>query len=110
MRGTPQFKTEFIRQSQATLIPKVTMQQFLAMLAFAVMGIGLLHLPAWSTPIFLILGWTAGYYYNGELVIKRAWAYLRVSLRRLLERQQIVDIQAEWDAVSVTGGLFRPNR
>ena len=103
MRGAAQFKTEFIRQSQATLIPKVTMHQFLSMLAFSVIGIGLFNLPSWSTPFFLILGWTAGYYYNGELVVKRAWAYLRVWLRQLLERQQIVDIQAEWDAAQVTG-------
>ncbi|MCP4424615.1 MAG: hypothetical protein GY803_09000 [Chloroflexi bacterium] len=109
MRGATQYKTEFIRQSQATIVPKVTMHQFLSMLAFSVIGIGLFNLPSWSTPFFLIMGWAAGYYYNGELVIKRAWAYLRVSLRQLLERQQIVDIQAEWDAAQVTGSS-RPRR
>jgi hypothetical protein len=110
MHGVPQYKTEFIRQSQATIVPKVTMQQFLAMLAFSAIGIGLFNLPSWSTPFFLILGWFAGYYYNGELVIKRIWAYSRVRLRQILERQQIVDIQSEWDAVQVTTGASRANR
>ena len=94
------FRTEFVRQSQATIIRKVTMTQFLFVIAFVVMGMAVLNFPWWSMIVGAALGYVAGYTHNGELVIKRLIAIGYVWLRSTIGRPRIVNIQAEWDELA----------
>ena len=93
------FRSEFIGQNQATIIRKVTMTQFMLVIILTVLGIGLLGASHWLAPFFIVAGYAAGHNHNGEILLKRLLAYLTVWLRHLLGRPQIIDVQAEWDAV-----------
>lgn len=91
------FLTEFIRQSQATIIPRVTMMQFMLVLAFCFIGIGLLGLPPLFAVVLAPAGYIAGYNHHGELVYKRLLAYGRVLLRQQLGNPAILNLQTAWD-------------
>lgn len=93
------FRSEFIHQGQATIIRKVTMTQFMLVICLTAVGIGLLQAPFWLAPLFIVVGYVLGYVHNGEIVLRRLLAYLLVWSRHALNRPQIVNIQAEWDAV-----------
>lgn len=101
MFSVTHFRSEFIKQGQATIMRKVTMTQFLLVMVLTAVGIGLLKAPFWLAPLFIIAGYAAGYAYNGEIAIKRIVAYLTVWLRTLLGMPQIVNVQAEWESVRV---------
>ena len=47
----------------------------------------------------MLLGYVAGYTYQGEIVIKRLTAYALVWLRSTIGQPRIVNVQAEWDTV-----------
>ncbi len=93
------FRSEFVRQSQATILRKVTMTQFMLVIVTAALGIGLLGAPYWLAPLFIALGYVAGYEHNGEILVRRLVAYLLVWLRSLAGRPRLVNVQAEWDSV-----------
>jgi len=93
------FRSEFIQQQQATIVRKVTMTQFLFVVIFTALSVGVFGAPFWLSPFFMILGYAAGYTYQGEIVIKRLTAYAIVWLRSSFGRPRIVNVQAEWDAV-----------
>ncbi len=96
------FRSEFVRQSQATILRKVTMTQFLLVITASVIGVGLFGAPFWLTPLFMVLGYVAGYEHNGEIVLRRLWAYALVWLRSAIGRPRLVNIQVEWDQARVT--------
>jgi hypothetical protein len=99
MFSVTHFRSEFIQQGQATIIRKVTMTQFMLVILLTAMGVGLFKAPFWLAPLFIAAGYVAGYSYNGEIVLKRALAYLIVWARNLAGSPQIVNVQAEWDGV-----------
>lgn len=101
MFSVTHFRSEFIQQSQATIIRKVTMTQFMLVIIFTAVGVGLFGAPFWLAPLFIIAGYVAGYVHNGEIVLKRALAYVIVWGRNLAGTPQIVNVQAEWDSVRV---------
>ncbi|MBX3061016.1 MAG: hypothetical protein KF770_31545 [Anaerolineae bacterium] len=92
-----QYKTEFITQSAATILPRVTMTQFMLVIVCAAFFFGVLHLPMWLAPLPLFLGYVAGYQHNGELVVKRFRAYLFIFLRQQLGRPRRLNVQWQWD-------------
>ena len=47
------FRSEFVRQNQATILRKVTMTQFMLIIAAAVIGVGLFGAPFWLAPLFI---------------------------------------------------------
>jgi hypothetical protein len=112
MFSVTHFRSEFIQQSQATIIRKVTMTQFMLAIVLTAIGVGLFNVPFWLAPFFIVAGYTAGYTHNGEIAIKRVVAYLMVWLRNMAGAPQIVNVQAEWDSVRVRaerqqiGGAF----
>ena len=91
------FRSEFVRQSQATIMRKVTMTQFLFVLAGLGLGALVLQTPVWALPLFAISGYVAGYNYHGEFVYRRVTAYATVWLRLAINRPRIINVQAEWD-------------
>lgn len=91
------FLTEFIRQSQATIVPRVTMTQFMLVMAFCFIGIGLLKLPPLAIVVLVPAGYLAGYNHHGELVYKRAFAYGRVWFKQQIGSPTIINLQAAWD-------------
>jgi hypothetical protein len=93
------FRTEFVRQSQATILRKVTMTQFMLVIVTTALGVGLLGAPFWLAPLFIAAGYIAGYEHNGEILLRRLVAYLLVWLRSASGRPRLVNVQAEWDAV-----------
>lgn len=93
------FRTEFIHHGQAAILRKVTMTQFLLMVVLTTLAVGLLRAPFWLAPLFVGLGYAAGYSYHGEIVLKRVVAVAIVRLRSVTNRPRIVNVQAEWDAV-----------
>ncbi len=95
------FRSEFIQQSQATILRKVTMTQFMLLMIFTAIGVGLFGAPFWTAPIFIIAGYAAGYSHNGEIVLKWAAASINVWGRNPVGTPQIVNVQAEWDSVRV---------
>jgi hypothetical protein len=99
MFSVTHFRSEFIGHNQATIIRKVTMTQFMLVVIFTALGVGLFGAPYWLAPLFIVAGYAAGHNHNGEILLKRLLAYLTVWLRQLAGRPQIVDVQAEWDAV-----------
>ncbi len=101
MFSVTHFRSEFIQQGQATIIRKVTMTQFMLVIIFTAIGVGLFNAPFWLAPVFIVAGYAAGYSYNGEIVLKRVVAYVAVWLRNLAGAPQIVNVQAEWDSVRV---------
>ena len=101
MFSVTHFRSEFIKQSQATIIRKVTMTQFMLVIILNAVGVGLFNAPFWLAPLFIVAGYVAGYTHNGEILLKRLVAYLMVWLRHLIGAPQIVNVQAEWDSVRV---------
>ena len=101
MFSVTHFRSEFVRQNQAAILRKVTMTQFMLVIVLTAIAVGLLNAPLWLTPLFIVVGYAAGYTHNGEILIKRLVAYLTVWLRRLVGAPQIVNVQAEWDSVRV---------
>ena len=99
MMTVTHFRSEFIQHQQATIVRKVTMTQFLLVVLFTVVAVGLFGVPFWLAPLFMLIGYAAGYTYQGEIVIKRLTAYAIVWLRATLGQPRIVNVQAEWDAI-----------
>lgn len=95
------FRSEFIQQSQATILRKVTMTQFVLVIACTAVGVGLFGAPYWIAPLFIILGYMAGYVHQGEILVKRGLAFATVWLRTALAQPRLVNVQAEWDSVRV---------
>ena len=77
------------------------MTQFMLVVVFTAVGIGLFRAPFWLAPLFMMLGYAAGYGYQGEIVLRRLVAFTAVWLRQLFAAPRIVNIQAEWDSVRV---------
>jgi hypothetical protein len=92
-----QFKTEFITQAEATIIPKVTMTQFMIVIACCVFFFGFLHIPMWLSPLPLILGYVVGYRQNGELIFKRILAFITIFVRQHTSRPRHLNLQTQWD-------------
>jgi len=90
------FQTEFIQQGQATILRRVTMTQFGLMIGLTLLGVGLLPLPAWLAPLFVGLGYVAGYRYRGALLWRRLLSLLWVWGRQLLGRPRLVTLDAAW--------------
>ena len=90
------FRTEFIRQTGATILRRVTMTQFMLVIVFLALGIGLLGLPYWLAPVWITLGYLAGYLYRGELLWKRALAYGQVWLRALVGAPRRLNLDDTW--------------
>ena len=97
MFSVTHFRSEFVKQNQATIIRKVTMTQFMLVIVVTAVGIGLLQAPFWLAPLFIVLGYVAGHEHNGEIVLKRLAALLLVWGRTLAGRPRLVNVQAEWD-------------
>ena len=55
------FRSEFVRQSQATILRKVTMTQFMLVIVASAIGIGLFGAPYWLAPAFMAAGYVVGY-------------------------------------------------
>ena len=91
------FRTEFVRQSQATILRKVTMTQFMLVLLVSGVGMMVLNAPIWTLPLWIALGYVAGYSYNGEFVHKRVRAYVVVWVRLAIGRPRIINVQQEWE-------------
>ena len=102
------FRSEFVRQSQATIMRKVTMTQFLFVLAGLGLGVLVLQTPVWMLPFLALAGYAAGYNHNGEFIYKRLAAYATVWLRLAFNRPRIINVQAQWDrVVAETAGQRR---
>jgi len=97
MFSVTHFRSEFIQQGQATIIRKVTMTQFMLMIILTAIGVGVLNAPFWASPVLMAAGYVAGRTHNGEVVLKRAAAYLTVWIRNRVGSPRIVNVQAEWD-------------
>jgi hypothetical protein len=95
------FRSEFVRQSQATILRKVTMTQFMLVIVFLAVGLGLFRVPYWLAPLFIIAGYAAGYVHQGEIVLRRVLAYAAVWVRSLVRAPRIVNVHAEWEHVRV---------
>ena len=95
------FRSEFVRQSQATILRRVTMTQFMLVIVSAALGVGLLGVPYWLAPVFIALGYVAGYEHHGEILLRRLLAYALVWLRSAAGRPRLVNVQAEWEAARV---------
>ena len=91
------FRTEFVKRDRANIMTRVTMTQFMLLIAFSLVGVGLFKAPLMTTPLFALAGYVAGYSHNGEILIRRAWAYLYVWGRSLAGQPRLVNIQAEWE-------------
>ncbi len=107
MFSSVQFKTEFCTQAQATIVPRVTMTQFLLMILAAGGGTVVLNLPGYLIPILIILAYIAGYYHNGELVIKRARAWSMVWMRQLMQKQTQITLENQWKNVQISSDRKR---
>lgn len=101
MLTVKQYKTEFVTQAEATILPRVTMTQFMLVIACAVIFFSGLHSPMWLTPLPIVLGYLAGYRHNGELIIKRVYAYLFTFLRQQTGRPRRLNLQSQWDSHEV---------
>ena len=101
MFSVTHFRSEFIQQTQAMILRKVTMTQFMLVVVFTAVGIGLFRAPFWLAPLFMVIGYTAGYVHQGEIVLKRLIAYTAVWTRHAAGSPRIVNVQAEWDSVRV---------
>ncbi|MCB0006239.1 MAG: hypothetical protein KDE04_07280 [Anaerolineales bacterium] len=101
MFSVTHFRSEFIQQTQATILRKVTMTQFMLVIIFMAMGLGLFNAPFWLAPLFMVAGYAAGYVHRGEIVLKRIIAYATVWLRNLVRSPRLVNVHAEWEHVRV---------
>ena len=97
------FRSEFVRQSQATILRKVTMTQFMLVIVASAIGIGLFGAPYWLAPLFMALGYVAGYEYNGEILLRRVLAYAVVWTRSAAGRPRLVNVQAQWEHARANG-------
>jgi hypothetical protein len=102
------FRSEFVRQSQATILRKVTMTQFMLVIVTAAAGIGLLGAPYWLAPAFMALGYVAGHEHNGAILLRRGLALAVVWLRTAAGRPRLVNVQALWEGAR-TGGTPHPS-
>ena len=93
------FRTEFVRRSQATIVRRVTMTQFMLVVGLLVIGHGMLGLSWWAAPALAAAAYAAGYDLRGELVARRLLAAAAVRLRRLVGRPQASDVALEWDTL-----------
>lgn len=91
------FRSEFIQQTQAAILRKVTMTQFMLVIVCLAVGHGLFSLPFWLAPLFMVAGYTAGYVHQGEILLKRLAASLTVWLRGLARAPRVINLAAEWD-------------
>ncbi len=99
MFSVTHFRMEFIQQTQATILRKVTMTQFMLVMVFLAAGLGLFDAPFWLAPLFMVAGYVAGYVHRGEIVLKRIIAYTVVWLRNLVRAPRVVNVYAEWEHV-----------
>ena len=102
------FRSEFVRQSQATILRKVTMTQFMLVIVTAAIGIGLFGAPYWLAPVFMAAGYVAGYEYHGEILLRRALAYAVVWTRSAAGRPRLVNVQAQWEGVRAQRESVQP--
>ncbi|MCP4358150.1 MAG: hypothetical protein GY796_09075 [Chloroflexi bacterium] len=93
-----QYKTEFVTQAEAAILPRVTMTQFMMVIACAAFFFGVLRIPLWLSPLPLVLGYASGYRHHGELSIKRLWVYVAIFLRQQLGRPRRLNLQHQWDS------------
>ncbi len=107
MFSSVQFKTEFCTQAQATIIPRVTMTQFMLMILAIGGSVIVLDLPSYLVPIPVILAYVAGYYHNGELMMRRARAWVIVWLRQLMQRQTQIGLEQQWQSVQLSSDRKR---
>jgi hypothetical protein len=91
------FRTEFVRQSEANVLRKLTMTQFMSILIACGVGIMILKASVWSAPVWIALGYGLAYNHNGEFVFKRLIAYAGVWLRLAAGKPRIINMQAQWD-------------
>jgi hypothetical protein len=101
MFNVTHFRSEFIQQTQATILRKVTMTQFMLVIVFLAIGLGLFNAPFWLAPLFMVAGYAAGYVYRGEILLKRLAAYASVWIRSLVRAPRLVNVHAEWEHVRV---------
>lgn len=112
MFSVTHFRTEFIQQGQATILPRVTMTQFMYVIGLLAVGIGVLQIPFWLAPLLVVVAYGAGHLHNGEILLKRLVASLTVRGRTVLGMPRIVNVQAEWDSARLlaerqqVGGLL----
>lgn len=97
MFSVTHFRSEFIQQGQATIIRKVTMTQFMLVIIFTTIAVGLFKAPFWLAPLFIAAGYVAGYSLNGEIILKRLVAYVAVRARSLGGAPRLINVQAEWE-------------
>lgn len=93
------FRTEFVRQSQAQIVRKVTLTQFYAMLIGASLFLFVFSNVTWFAIPGVVLGYIAGYNHNGEYVYKRVMAYVYTWFRVALAKPRIVSLETEWQDV-----------
>ncbi|MCB0029575.1 MAG: hypothetical protein KDE28_16790 [Anaerolineales bacterium] len=92
------FRSEFVRQSQATIMRKVTMTQFFFVILTLFLALMLFHLPLLTIPVLVAAAWVLGYQLRGEFVYKRLVAFLLVHGRALAGRPRLVNVMADWEA------------
>ena len=97
MINCQQFRTEFVRQSQATIMRKVTMTQFFFVIGVLFLALMVFKMPLLTVPIFIIAAWILGYQLNGEFVYKRLIAFLLVHSRAVLGKPRVVNVMADWE-------------
>jgi hypothetical protein len=101
MFNVTHFRSEFIQQTQATILRKVTMTQFMLVIIFLAVGLGLFNVPFWMAPLLMAAGYAAGYVHRGEILLKRLAAYATVWMRNLVRAPRLVNVYAEWEHVRV---------
>ena len=102
MISCQQFRTEFVRQSQATIMRKVTMTQFFFVIGALFLSMMVFNVSLFIVPFFVIGAWVLGYQLNGEFVYKRLLAFLLVHGRAFLGKPRVVNVMAEWEAVQAS--------
>ena len=93
------FRTEFVRQSKASIMPRVTMTQFMSVIVTLVVGIGLFSLPWWTAPLLIAAAYVAAYDLRGEMVCLRLAAYAQVRARQTVNRPRIVNVESQWETL-----------
>ena len=95
------FRTEFVRQSKASIMPRVTMTQFMSVIVTLVVGIGLFSLPWWLAPLLIAAAYVAAYDLRGEMVCLRLLAYGQVKARQVLGQPRVVNVESQWEALRI---------
>jgi hypothetical protein len=98
------FRTEFIAQGQAHILRKVTMTQFMFVIALTTLVVGVFEVPYWLSPLFMIIGYLAGYVHRGEILLKRWLAFLTVWTRQVTDRPRIVNLTTTWQEAKAEQG------